>query len=55
MAEPNPADTSEIVPTGVEGLDEVLRGGLMRRRTYLLEGFPGSGKTTGTIPMALGV
>jgi circadian clock protein KaiC len=46
MAEPNPADTSQIVPTGVEGLDEVLRGGLMRRRTYLLEGFPGSGKTT---------
>lgn len=32
--------------TGVPGLDDVLRGGLPRRRFYLLEGEPGAGKTT---------
>lgn len=32
--------------TGVNGLDEVLNGGLTPRRLYLLEGDPGSGKTT---------
>ena len=41
---------SETVPTdakiGVEGLDHVLAGGLDRGRTYLMEGSPGTGKTT---------
>ena len=32
--------------TGVEGLDQVLLGGLVRRRMYLVEGSPGTGKTT---------
>ncbi len=32
--------------TGLAGLDEVLRGGLPAARLYLLEGPPGSGKTT---------
>jgi circadian clock protein KaiC len=32
--------------TGVAGLDDVLRGGFTRNRLYLLEGVPGSGKTT---------
>lgn len=32
--------------TGVAGLDEVLCGGLPACRTYLIEGYPGSGKTT---------
>ena len=32
--------------TGVEGLDNILSGGLARNRLYLLEGVPGSGKTT---------
>jgi len=32
--------------TEVNGLDEVLGGGLERRRTFLLEGSPGTGKTT---------
>src|SRR4029079_11410211 len=32
--------------TGVDGLDEILGGGLTRRRVYLLEGTPGTGKTT---------
>lgn len=34
------------VSTGVDGLDEILRGGLPRDRLYLIEGSPGSGKTT---------
>jgi circadian clock protein KaiC len=32
--------------TGICGLDEVLAGGLRRGRVYLLEGSPGTGKTT---------
>ena len=34
------------IGTGNEGLDIILRGGLPRNRLYLLEGQPGSGKTT---------
>src|SRR5215510_773811 len=37
---------TQLVPTGIEGLDDVLGGGLQRRRLYLIEGVPGSGKTT---------
>lgn len=33
-------------PTGVEGLDDILGGGLPRDRLYLVEGDPGVGKTT---------
>lgn len=32
--------------TGIHGLDEVLCGGLTPERLYLIEGLPGSGKTT---------
>lgn len=32
--------------TGVEGLDDVLSGGLSRGHVFLLEGEPGTGKTT---------
>src|SRR4028119_2014405 len=32
--------------TGVAGLDDILRGGLTPSRLYLIEGNPGSGKTT---------
>jgi circadian clock protein KaiC len=32
--------------TGVAGLDDILAGGLRRARVYLLEGSPGTGKTT---------
>jgi len=31
---------------GIEGLDNILAGGLERERVYLLEGAPGTGKTT---------
>src|SRR6185312_11753567 len=34
------------VATGVGGLDDILRGGLTPNRLYLIEGNPGSGKTT---------
>src|SRR6185295_19922719 len=37
---------SALARTGVEGLDDVLGGGLTPNRLYLLEGLPGSGKTT---------
>jgi circadian clock protein KaiC len=32
--------------TGIDGLDDVLGGGLERGRVFLLEGTPGTGKTT---------
>ncbi|RZI44173.1 circadian clock protein KaiC [Herbaspirillum sp. HC18] len=32
--------------TGITGLDEILGGGLARDKLYLVEGAPGSGKTT---------
>jgi circadian clock protein KaiC len=35
-----------IAATGVAGLDDILGGGLTPNRLYLLEGMPGSGKTT---------
>jgi circadian clock protein KaiC len=34
------------VSTGIAGLDQLLRGGLTANRMYLVEGRPGSGKTT---------
>jgi len=39
-------DTSEFLPSGVPGLDEVLAGGFSPGRLYLIEGDPGTGKTT---------
>ena len=36
----------EIVPTGITGLDEVLLGGIPRQNNILVEGAPGTGKTT---------
>jgi circadian clock protein KaiC len=38
---PNPP-----VKTGIAGLDEILPGGLPAHRLYLVEGLPGTGKTT---------
>ena len=42
---PAPIATPRI-PSGVPGLDEVLQGGLPRGALLLIEGPPGSGKTT---------
>jgi circadian clock protein KaiC len=40
--------TSQVAKArfGAPGLDDVLNGGLVRNRLYLMEGAPGSGKTT---------
>lgn len=38
--------TDSKATTGVEGLDNILSGGLTRRHVFLLEGSPGTGKTT---------
>lgn len=37
---------ANLVGSGVPGLDHVLRGGFVRARAHLVEGRPGSGKTT---------
>lgn len=36
----------DLARTGVKGLDDVLGGGIARSHVYLLEGDPGTGKTT---------
>jgi circadian clock protein KaiC len=43
--ETNPSG-SPLLKTGVAGLDDVLGGGLLPHRLYLVEGTPGAGKTT---------
>lgn len=40
------SDRQERIPTGVPGLDYVLLGGLVPEGFYLIQGDPGSGKTT---------
>ena len=42
MAEPS----ADRASTGIAGLDDVLQGGLIRGRLYLVDGNPGAGKTT---------
>lgn len=39
-------NTTSTEPTGVAGLDEILGGGVPAHRLYVVEGSPGSGKTT---------
>ena len=39
-------DDQNLAETGIEGLDDILAGGLTPNRLYLLDGDPGSGKTT---------
>ena len=36
----------ELFATGIAGLDDILGGGLARNHLYLIEGDPGTGKTT---------
>jgi circadian clock protein KaiC len=44
---------SDHAATGVPGLDDVLQGGLSRGHIFLLEGEPGSGKTTTALQFLL--
>lgn len=39
--------------TGIPGLDSVLHGGLIPDRLYLVDGHPGSGKTTAALQFLL--
>jgi circadian clock protein KaiC len=39
-------EISQLASTGIDGLDEILGGGLSRARVFLVEGSPGTGKTT---------
>jgi len=41
-----PTSENRKVATGITGLDDVLGGGLPPSRLYLIQGAPGSGKTT---------
>lgn len=42
----DPPSSSPRSTTGVAGLDDILHGGLIPHRLYLVDGDPGSGKTT---------
>jgi circadian clock protein KaiC len=42
----HPEPTLSYAASGVDGMDDVLQGGLTRNRVFLLEGKPGTGKTT---------
>jgi circadian clock protein KaiC len=46
VSPPNTIAPPPIVSTGVAGLDEILGGGLPTNRLYLIDGVPGTGKTT---------
>src|SRR5690606_11156253 len=46
MAKATGTERPALKKTGIEGLDDVLGGGLAANRSYLLEGSPGTGKTT---------
>jgi circadian clock protein KaiC len=42
----SPAANPKLARTGVFGLDQILNGGLPRNHIYLVDGEPGTGKTT---------
>src|SRR5689334_22092546 len=46
MTDKDTRHTMDVAATGITGLDNILNGGLPKNRLYLLEGNPGTGKTT---------
>src|SRR5581483_8792234 len=46
-------DGASRLKTGIRGLDDVLMGGLPAHRLYLLQGEPGTGKTTAGMSFVL--
>jgi circadian clock protein KaiC len=36
----------DLIKTGIQGLDELFLGGVLRGNIILVEGLPGTGKTT---------
>ena len=50
---PRKPDDRPTVSTGIPGLDDILAGGLPARRLYLLQGDPGTGKTTVAVQFLL--
>jgi circadian clock protein KaiC len=53
LLQERPGGRSRQAATGIAGLDEILAGGLSRDRVYLLEGSPGTGKTTAALSFLL--
>lgn len=49
----NLLEADSLVRTGVSGLDSILDGGFTAHRLYLIEGVPGSGKTTMSLQFLL--
>src|SRR5262245_50574844 len=47
------ASSVDKAKTGIAGLDDVLAGGLTRGHVFLLEGEPGTGKTTAALQFLL--
>ena len=45
MPDTNQSTNPERVPTDIPGFDELCEGGLLRKRTYLVSGTAGAGKT----------
>jgi circadian clock protein KaiC len=46
MTQRPPLRQRELISTGMPGLNDILRGGFYPNRIYLVEGSPGTGKTT---------
>jgi len=51
-AKKSPLDIT-FLSTGIAGLDNILSGGLVKDRIYLIEGEPGTGKTTAGVQFLL--
>lgn len=50
---PEPARLDPMIPSGIPGLDDILRGGFPQHCLSLITGVPGTGKTTLTVQFLL--